>query len=640
MTNQLSKFTPHLAEMTKPLRDLLSKQNEWCWNDPQKTAFSRIKGALTKNPILALFDPSLKTTVSADASSYGLGAVLLQVQRNGENRPVAYISRAMSETEQRYAQIEKEALALTWACERFEDYLVGLHFYAETDHKPLVPLFSKKLLDELPLRVQRFRMRLMRFSFTISHVPGKNLSTADTLSQAPVLEPTDKDNRFREETDAYIQIAILNIPATEQRLQEIRSHQDKDEACKLVNTYCRKGWPSKADLPDYARGFYPVASELTVQDGLLMRGSRLVIPSTLRKEILTKLHSSHQGISKRRERARQSVWWPGLATELEEMVKKCPECIKNQPPRVEPLMPSSLPSLPWQKVASDLFEWKKTNFLLVVDYYSRWIEIARLEQTTAKCVINHMQSIFARFGVPEIVVSDNGPQYSSEAFSNFATEYGFQHLTSSPLYPQSNGEAERAVRTTKNLLKKAKDPYLAMLAYRSTPLSIGFTPSELLMCRKLRTTIPITRDLRQPKVPDYDNVVKRDEREKERQRQNYNARHRASELPSLLPEDNVYVRDRDSSGTVVTETAPRSYVVRTPEGTVRRNRRQMAQIPSDDSETEVSADLTSPSDLSDNTQVETETVRNESPPKTYMTRSKSGRTPTPPERFDISWSNS
>lgn len=230
----------------------------------------------------------------------------------------------MTDTEQRYAQIEKEALAMTWACERFEDYLVGLHFHVETDHKPLVPLFSKKLLDELPLRVQRFRMQLMRFSFTISHVPGKNLLTADTLSRVPVSESTDKDDRFREEADAYIQTAILNIPATEQRLQEIRSQQGKDETCKLVSTYCREGWPSKADLPNCAKGFYSVASELTVQDGILMRGSRLVIPITLRKEILTKLHSSHQGISKCRERARQSVWWPGLATELEELVKLVP----------------------------------------------------------------------------------------------------------------------------------------------------------------------------------------------------------------------------------------------------------------------------------------------------------------------------
>ena len=153
MANQLSKFTPHLAEITKPLRDLLSTKNQWTWGHAQKQAFSAVKEALTKSPILALFDPNLETTVSADASSYGLGAVLLQTQANGERRPVAYVSRSMTPTETRYAQIEKEALALTWACERYSDYLIGLHFNIETDHKPLVPLFSAKLLDELPIRV-------------------------------------------------------------------------------------------------------------------------------------------------------------------------------------------------------------------------------------------------------------------------------------------------------------------------------------------------------------------------------------------------------------------------------------------------------------------------------------------------------
>ena len=138
-----------------------------------------------------------------------------------------------------------------------------------------------------------------------------------------------------------------------------------------------------------------------------------------------------------------------------------------------------------------------------MDYYSRWIEIARLEQSTSKCVINHMSSIFARHGIPETVVSDNGPQYCSEMFKEFAREYGFVHVTSSPHFPQSNGEAERAVRTVKNLLKKPCDPYLALLGYRSTLLAVGYTPSELLMCRKLRTTVPITRDLRKRKVPDH-----------------------------------------------------------------------------------------------------------------------------------------
>ena len=178
MTNQLSKFTPYLVETTKPLHDLLSKKNEWSWNHAQQTAFTQITEALTKSAVLALFDPHLKTTVSADASSYGLGAVLLQKQSSGENRPVAYISRAMTPTQQRYAQIEKEGLALTWACECFADYLIGLRFHVQTDHILLVPLLSSKLLDEIPFHVQRFRMRMMRFSFTISHAPVKSLSTA------------------------------------------------------------------------------------------------------------------------------------------------------------------------------------------------------------------------------------------------------------------------------------------------------------------------------------------------------------------------------------------------------------------------------------------------------------------------------
>ena len=204
MVNQLSKFTPHLAEITKPLRDLLSKKNQWTWDQAQNQAFTAVKEALTKSPNLALFDPNLETTVSANASSYGLGAVLLQTQPNGERRAVAYVSRSMTPTETRYTQIEKEALALTWACERYSDYLIGLTFSIETDHKPLVPLFSAKLLDELPIQVQRFRMRMMRYDFTITHVPGKNLITADALSRAPSSPASSDDQSLQAEVDAYV----------------------------------------------------------------------------------------------------------------------------------------------------------------------------------------------------------------------------------------------------------------------------------------------------------------------------------------------------------------------------------------------------------------------------------------------------
>ena len=179
MVNQLSKFAPHLAETTQPLRELLVKGNAWIWEVAQRSAFAKVKETLTETPVLSLFDPNLETIVAADASSFGLRAVLKQRQQTGDLKPVAYISRAMTPTERRYAQIEKEALAFTWACERLSDYLTGLRFHIETDHKPLVPLFSTKNLEELPLRVQRFRLRMMRYSFTITHVPGKELVIGD-----------------------------------------------------------------------------------------------------------------------------------------------------------------------------------------------------------------------------------------------------------------------------------------------------------------------------------------------------------------------------------------------------------------------------------------------------------------------------
>ena len=165
MCNQLSKFSPELADATKPLRDLLSNKNHWVWEQTQQHAFCTIKTILCSTPVLCLYDLSLPTKVSADASSYGLGAALLQKQRNGQWKPVAYSSQAMTNTEQRYAQIEREALAVTWACERFTNYLLGMTFEIETDHKPLVSLLGKKPIDELPLRIQRFKMRLMKYQY-------------------------------------------------------------------------------------------------------------------------------------------------------------------------------------------------------------------------------------------------------------------------------------------------------------------------------------------------------------------------------------------------------------------------------------------------------------------------------------------
>jgi len=273
---------------------------------------------------------------------------------------------------------------------------------------------------------------------------------------------------------------------------EVRQKQEEDEVCQQIRKYCISGWPDKHSVPSTLKPYFSVSSELTVQQDILMRNNRISIPSSLLQDILARLYTGHQGITRCRKKALQSVWWPGLSKQLEHLVSTCVECCKHKQQNAEPLQPTVFPQLPWQKVASDLFVWKKSHYLLVIDYFSRYIEISKLSSETAGSVIKHMSSISARHGIPQQVVSDNGPQYSSREFSKFANEYGFEHSTSSPQYPQANGEAERAVRTVKALLNKSGDLYLTLLTYRATSINNTiYSPAELLINRKLRTTLPI-----------------------------------------------------------------------------------------------------------------------------------------------------
>ena len=163
---------------------------------------------------MAFYDPAARSKASADASSFGLGAVLLQESSAGEWRPVAYASRSLSETERRYAQIEKEALAVTWSCEKFSDYILGSRFEIETDHKSLVPILSSKHLNALPPRVLRFRLGMARFDYSISHVPGMLLSTADALSRDAI--PEHEPSTLQKEIEVFVNSLTKTLPASEQ----------------------------------------------------------------------------------------------------------------------------------------------------------------------------------------------------------------------------------------------------------------------------------------------------------------------------------------------------------------------------------------------------------------------------------------
>lgn len=485
----------------------------WYWGHEQQNAFSSLKEELSSAPVLQLYDPNKPQKISADASSYGLGAVLLQ-KDNDVWSPVAYASRSLTATEQRYAQLEKEALALTWACERFSDFILGLHFELETDHKPLVSLLGGQALDLLPPRIQRFRMRLMRYSYTIRHIPGKSLTTADTLSRLPLAGSVmPRDNDLMEDTDIYVDAVLEGLPTSSKYLTDLREQLQSDSVCSQVMKFCAEGWPDRNQLQGVVKHYWSERAVLSVHNGLLLRGTRLVIPANMRNAVLDKIHEGHQGVVKCRERARQAVWWPGLSNQISELVLKCRLCIQERVNVREPLMPTRLPERPWQNLGADLFTLKDKNYLLVVDYFSRYVEIAQLSPTRSANVIVHLKSMFARHGIPEALITDNGPQFACQEMRDFAKDYCFEHVTSSPRYPQSNGEAERGVQTIKNLLKKASDPYKALLAYRTTALANGYSPAQLLMGRRLRTTLPMLPETLQPCLPDFQQIC-RAEREK------------------------------------------------------------------------------------------------------------------------------
>ena len=349
---------------------------------------------------------------------------------------------------------------------------------------------------------------------------------------------------------------------------------------QAIHTQVQKGWPlHKAEVPDLAKPFYSLKDEIHIANGVACIGQRLIVPKNLRKEMLERIHESHLGEEKCKSRARGTLYWPRMNTEISQMVSRCSICLEfRQGNRKEPIIAHEVKAQPFAKVGADLFQFGGKDYLIVVDYYSKYPEIALLENKAAPCVILHLKSIFARHGIPEELVADNNP-FNSKDFESFAKEYGFKFSPCSPHYHQSNGLAERSVRTVKSMLKKAnkekKDPYIALMEYRNTPVLGQYSPNELLMSRLTRTKIPVSPDVLKPKVvSNTEALLKKREKDQERY---YNKGSRI--LPELEEGQKVQIRTDPKlpwvKGVVKNKGDKRSYEVKTETSTVRRNRRHI-----------------------------------------------------------------
>ena len=293
-----------------------------------------------------------------------------------------------------------------------------------------------------------------------------------------------------------------------------------------------------------------------------------------------------------------------------------------------------------------MFYWKGQNYLLVIDYYSRYIEIAKLTSTTSSDVISHLKSIMSRHGVCDTLVSDGAGQFTSELFEQFMRDFGIKHVLSSPHWPLGNSESERAVQTVKRLLEKADDPYVALMEYRASRIRNGYSPSELLFNRQIKTLLPTAPGNLQPKLVNATKIAERENSVREQTKLNYDNRRRARPLQPLEEGDRVHVKNLKTDGNIVQSALfPRSYIVDTPRGTIRRNRRHLVKLhqPSSADDTPVHQPISA-----DDTPVPREICRentgknnNSMPVQTHetlpegATLTRSGRISKPPERLQI-----
>ena len=294
MINYIGKFIPNLSEVTAPLRILLGKDIEFMMEKPQVQAIDNLKRLVTTAPTLNFFDPNRATRLKTDASSAGLGA-LIEQKDGDEWKPIGYASRSLNTAEVQYAQIEKETLSIVFGCEKFHEYLYGYDFTVLNDHKPLSTIFNKSL-HKAPPRIQRLYLRLLKYRFTFEHTPGKQMLVADALSRTYINDSSNSTEVSQKNMIAHVHLVLDNLPISKRRLYQIQAETKKDDVMKLLKDYTLNGWPPKHQVDLTVRPCAPFQDEIWYHSGILLKGDCIIIPASLRKEMLTILHQDTLGL--------------------------------------------------------------------------------------------------------------------------------------------------------------------------------------------------------------------------------------------------------------------------------------------------------------------------------------------------------
>ncbi|XP_039525150.1 uncharacterized protein K02A2.6-like [Pimephales promelas] len=502
LLNYYGRFLRNLSSVLQPLHTLLKKEEKWSWTPACEEAFKKGKEMLLSSTVLVHYDTEKPLRLACDASPYGVGAVISHLMDNGDERPVAFASRTLTEAERKYAQIEKEALAIIYGVKKFHKYLYGRKFTLITDHKPLLAILGPK--SAVPtlaaLRMQRWALILMAYSYELEYKKSSDHLNADAMSRLPV---TELDSTAQESNVFYFS-HVEDLPVT---AQDIKVGTSRDPLLSKVWSFTMNGWPNYLN-DESLKPYFVRRHELSADQGCVLWGLRVIVPQMHRPQILKDLHHEHPGICKMKALACSYVWWPGLDGEIEDLVQNCAVCQAVQKvPAVAPLHPWRWPVRVWQRIHLDFAEKDRQYYLVIVDSHSKWLEVFHMTSTTSSRNIEVLRNLFAAYGLPEEVVSDNGPQFASAEFKQFLDKNGVKQTLVPPYHSASNGAAERSVQILKRaLVKQVLDarghPRISLqhrlsnflLMYRATPHAVtGRSPAELFIKRELRTRFSLLR---------------------------------------------------------------------------------------------------------------------------------------------------
>ncbi|XP_055921606.1 uncharacterized protein K02A2.6-like [Eupeodes corollae] len=508
--NFYGKFVDDMRHLRGPLDELLKANTRWVWTKEHHNSFLNLKKILSSDLVLAHYDPKQNIIVAADASNYGLGACIMHEYQDGTIKAICHASRSLTPTEKAYSQIEKEGLALVFAVTKFHKMVFGRKFKLHTDHKPLLAIFGKKtgIAVHQANRLQRWAVKLLAYDFDISFISTSSFGYADVLSRL-----IDKNIQVAEDfVIASIKIEqdvkqiladnLGNLPVTHQM---VKFESAKDIILRQIFHFVANGWPNEIKENGELKAFFNRRENISIIDGCIMFGQRVVVPKLYRRRVLKQLHRGHQGIERTKSIARSFVYWPSIDADIKILIQNCNNCASAaKMPTKTLLQPWPTPTEPWERLHLDYAGPIEGNyFLVLVDALSKWPEIVVTKSITTQRTLEILSEIFSRFGLPKTIVSDNGTQFKSSQFQQYMAENGIQHLCSSPYNPMSNGQAERFVDTFKRSLLKlntegtiTQNLQTFLQSYRSTPnrnSPNSKSPAEIMFGRNIRISLNLIK---------------------------------------------------------------------------------------------------------------------------------------------------